>query len=203
VPVLGITGGVATGKSSFTRRLLKWLPARVFDADAVARKLLDDDAGVKRAVSEVFGPEVIDPRQAEPAVDRARLREIVFHNPEKRKELEGILHPLIRNQWVELAKIIRHTPDWLLVDIPLLFETNAESMFDIVAVVACSEATQRGRIDAERGLPAGLADQIIASQQSLASKMARAGHVIWNDSPLAQLEQQAQIFSGYLQERYG
>lgn len=203
MPVLGITGGVATGKSSLTRCLRKSLSANVFDADVIARELLESDADVKQAVLEVFGSEVIDPGAVGEVVHRGRLRELVFRNPEKRRKLEGILHPPIRIRWVNMAESFRNNPDWLLVDIPLLFETSAESEFDIVAVVACSEVTQRSRIVSERRLSVEMADQIIAAQQSLASKMARAGHVIWSDSPLAQLEQQAQIFAGYLRERYG
>jgi len=200
---LGITGGVATGKSSLTRCLRQWLSARVFDADAIARELLESDTNVKQTVLEVFGSEVIDSGGGGDVVDRGRLREVVFRDSEKRRKLEAILHPLIRIRWMEMAKIFRNNPDWLLVDIPLLFETSAESEFDIVAVVACSEVTQRSRIVSERRLSVEMADRIIAAQQSLASKMARAGHVIWNDSPPAQLEQQAQIFAGYLRERYG
>ena len=200
MPVIGITGGIATGKSTFTRQLLRWLPASVFDADASARELLQGDPDVKRAVCAAFGPGVMG-QGGEP--DRGRLREIVFRDAEARRRLEAILHPLIRVQWEGAAKSARETGAWLLVDIPLLFETSVESAFEAVAVVACAQATQRARIVTERRLSAETADRIIASQQSLTSKIVRAGHVIWSDCPLARMEEQAQIFAGYLQRRYG
>lgn len=200
MPVLGITGGIATGKSTFTRELVKWLPAKVFDADGTARELLEGDLAVRKEVEEAFGPESFGEGGG---IDRGHLRRIVFNDEEKRKRLEGILHPRIRSRWQRLAQDSRQATEWLVVDIPLLFETAAQSAFDTIAVVGCSAATQRARIVLERKLPLELAERIIASQHDLASKMARADHVIWSDSPLAKLAEQAQIFAGYLQERYG
>jgi len=132
-------------------------------------------------------------------IDRARLREIVFRDERQRRKLEAILHPEIRARWAKLAEETRREGTWLLVDIPLLFETGAEIAFDGVVVVACSAATQRARLVLNRGLTDAMADRIIASQQSLASKVARAAHVIWSDCPLPRLEEQARIFAGYLQ----
>lgn len=87
---------------------------------------------------------------------------------------------------------------WLLLDIPLLYEVGAEGECDAVAVVACREATQVARIVARRGLAPEMARKMIASQTSLASKAARADYVIWNDAPEARLDEQAQLFAGYL-----
>ncbi|MEI6350861.1 MAG: dephospho-CoA kinase [Verrucomicrobiota bacterium] len=200
MPVLGITGGIATGKSTFTRQLLNWLPAACFDADSVARELLDGDPEVRESVRDAFGANVIGPGGI---ADRAALREIVFGDAGKRQILEEILHPPIRARWAALAKLARETGAWLLVDIPLLFETGVESEFDTVVVVACREATQRARIVSERRLSSEIAVRIIDSQQSLKSKIARAGHVVWSDCPMARMENQAQIFAGYLEKRYG
>ena len=200
MPVLGITGGIATGKSTFTRQLLEWLPATCFDADSLARELLDSDPGVRNAVRDAFGPNIIGP---EGKADRPALREIVFNDAGKRQILEEILHPPIRTRWVAMAKLARETGAWLLVDIPLLFETGVESEFDTVVVVACREETQRARIVSERRLSIEIAVRIIDSQQSLKSKIARAGHVVWSDCPVARMEDQAKIFAGYLEIRYG
>lgn len=200
MPVLGITGGVATGKSTFSRRIALELPGVVFDADAAARDILETDSGAIRAVQEAFGPAV---RGTGGAIDRGRLREVVFADSSQRAKLEDILHPVIRERWVALSENFRHCRSWLLVDIPLLFETGAEAAFEAVVVVACATGTQRQRIVAGRGLSAELAERIIGSQQSLASKVARAGFVIWNDGSQGRLNEQAQILAGYLRERYG
>lgn len=200
MPVLGITGGVATGKSTFTRRLALDLPGAVFDADAAARDILEADPEALRLVRETFGEQVVAPGGG---IDRGRLREIVFRDSSERAKLEAILHPSIRERWLRVAESFRQCRGWLLVDIPLLFETSAESAFEAVVVVACAAKTQRDRIVAERGLTAEVADRMIGSQQSLASKVARAGCVIWNDGPRERLDEQAQTFAGYLRERYG
>ena len=198
--VIGITGGVASGKSTFTARLASRLAAKVFDADASARELLESHPEAKRKIADQFGPQILG---AEGQVDRARLREIVFRDAEARKSLEAILHPLIRAHWTEQAEAAQRDGEWLLVDIPLLFETGAEADCDAVAVVACRLETQRARIVSQRGLSQEMAEKMIASQTSLASKAARADYVIWNDAPLARLEEQAELFAGYLGKRYG
>lgn len=241
MPIIGITGGIASGKSSFVSRLSRHLgekiagmregstlgseqspqqaefsgkrrvaeqaPAlpvrlegevptvRVFDADAVARELAAEDTGVREAVIREFGPQAMG---ADGALDRAWLREAVFHDTERRKALEAILHPRIRARWQAQAQEARREGHWLLLDIPLLYETGAEQECDAVAVVACRETTQRERIVARRGLSAEMAGKIIATQTSLASKAARADYVIWNDAPEARLEEQAELFAGYL-----
>ena len=117
MPILGITGGIATGKSSFTNFLEGALPAGVFDADACARDLTSNDPEVKRAIIEEFGGKVAIAGE----IDRRQLRDIVFLDPEKRKKLEAILHPVIRAKWTELARKNRdaHSKNWLFVDIPL------------------------------------------------------------------------------------
>ena len=136
-------------------------------------------------------------------MDRTRLREAVFSDVEQRKALEAILHPLIRARWTGLVEAARRNHEWLLLDIPLLFETGAEAECDAVTVVACSPQTQLKRIVSQRGLSEEMAWKMIASQTSLASKAARADYVIWNDAPVARFEEQAKIFAGYLGKRYG
>jgi len=110
---------------------------------------------------------------------------------------------LIRARWAAQAQAARRNAEWLLVDIPLLFETGAEGECDAVVVVACSPETQRERIVSQRGLSPEMAEKMIASQTSLASKAARADYVLWNDAPRARLEEQADLLAGYLGKRYG
>lgn len=200
MPALGITGSVATGKSTFVRQLQRCLTCTVFDADFVARELLENDPAVQNEVVEKFGAALLDKRDQ---IDRAKLRELVFRSEEQRKRLEEILHPRIRRLWSERATAARNSGEWFVVDIPLLFETGVESVFDVIAVVACSAATQRFRLVSERRLSIEMAERIVASQQSLTSKVARAGYVIWSDAPVKCLQEQAELFAGHLRQRYG
>ncbi|XHR28258.1 MAG: dephospho-CoA kinase [Chthoniobacteraceae bacterium] len=198
--VIGITGGIASGKSSLTDRLSQLLKAEVFDADATARELVQSDSGVRLLLQERFGPSAFC---ADGSVDREWLRERVFADESKRRALEEILHPAIRARWTAKAGAFRasgtgQTAEWLLLDIPLLYEVGAESQCDAVVVVACREETQVERIVARRGLSPEMARKMIASQTSLASKAARAEYVVWNDAPLERLDEQAELFAGYL-----
>jgi dephospho-CoA kinase len=195
---LGITGGVATGKTLFTECLARFLPAlRVFDADRRARQLTASDPAILSAIRDHFGPAVFD---ASGVLQRSSLRSIVFADPVQRKALEAILHPAIRRAWLDLARTIREQPGnpWLAVDIPLLFETSAEIHFDKIVVVACSALTQRRRLTDTRLLPPGLAESMIASQLPLAAKIERADFVVWNDGRPEALELQARLFSLHL-----
>ena len=91
---------------------------------------------------------------------------------------------------------------WFCADIPLLYETNAQSHFAAVIVVACAPATQRARLREQRQLPAEIAENIIASQLDLATKIAQADYLIWNDSTDSCLDRQARLLAGALQRRF-
>jgi dephospho-CoA kinase len=198
VPALGITGGIATGKSTFVASLRRYLSAELFDADQCAHDLLAHDDAVQTAVRTVFGSEIFD-REGRP--DRAVLRQLVFDDPAKRRELEHILHPAIRDRWMALARNAAGSSHWLCVDIPLLYETGAARHFDAVIVVACAPTTQRARLQHQRHLPEDLAEKILAAQLDLATKIAQADHLIWNDSTPSCLDRQAGLLACWLQQR--
>ena len=200
MPALGITGGIATGKSTLTRALLRELPAEVFDADQCAHELLAGDADVQAAVRAEFGSSVFD---ADGRPDRAALRTLVFHDDSTRARLEAILHPVIRERWSALAATAKSGKKWLCFDIPLLYETAIETQFDRVIVVACSSDTQRQRLRVARGLSDELAARILAAQLDLREKISRCHHLIWNDSTPARLERQATLLAHWLRQRYG
>lgn len=199
MPALGITGGIATGKSSFSVALRRHLPADFFDADRCVHELLAGDPGVQKAVADAFGADLIGP-DGQP--DRVRLREIVFANPAKRRQLEGILHPIVRDRWMGQAGNAARSDHWFCADIPLLYETNAQSEFAAVVVVACSPATQRARLREQRQLSNEIAENIIASQFDLATKAAEADYLIWNDSGESCLDRQARSLAGALRRRF-
>ena len=200
MPVLGITGGIATGKSSLSCSLQPLIGAKFFDADKCARELLADDADVLRSVREKFGDQVF---AANGGLDRAKIREIVFNDETQRRSLEAILHPIIRERWLKLARKSATETQWLIVDIPLLFETKAELYFDAIVVVACSTGNQRERIVKSRKLSEEMAAKMIASQLPLNSKIQRAHHMIWNDSFPIYLHRQAEMLASLLKKRYG
>jgi len=195
VPVLAITGGIATGKSTFARRFQRLTDARLFDADAAAKGLLDGNPDVQEKVRAVFGPQVMD---AGGGICRKRLREVVFNDDARRRELEGILHPLIRAQWEDEAARARKQEQWYLADIPLLYETGGDAHADYVAVVACSRETQIRRMREERGLALPMAEAILHAQAPLDQKMNRASFVIWTDSSQSFLDDQARLLAAYL-----
>jgi len=200
VPAIGITGGVATGKSSFTRVFLEHWPAEFFDADACVHELLAQDRELLDEIRQEFGTGVIS---ADGAFDRAAMREIAFADATARGRLEALIHPRVRSIWLPKAQAARAGKGRFVADIPLLFETGGEGECDQVVVVACSPSVQRSRMQLNRGLAPGLIERIIGSQLDLAAKMSRANYVVWNDGSPAALEEQARLCAATLRDLYG
>ncbi len=191
--VIGVTGGIATGKSSFCFCLREILPAaRIFNADVAAHTLTDRDASTKAALRQEFGPEIFS---ASGDLNRAKLRAIVFADAARKLALEQILHPRIREQWSTEAEISRKTGDLFLADIPLLYETGGETLCDRVVVVACSRPVQLRRLMERTGLSLPDAEQMIDAQMPLTEKISRGDHVVWNNGDRAVLLGQAGILA--------
>src|SRR6266581_8477273 len=191
--VIGITGGISTGKTTFVNCLRELLPeATFFDADGMARDLTHHDQAVLAKIRRKFGNDVFD---ANRQLNRIALRAMVFQAPEKRRQLEQILHPPIRQHWSREAEKHRQSNDYFFADIPLLYETGGEKLCDRVVVVACSEEVQMQRLMMRTGLDRNSATAIIAAQISLAAKMKRADHVVWNNGPRGLLTEQARFLS--------
>lgn len=187
---IGITGGIATGKTTFCECLRKICPeAKFFNADNSARELVDLDPDVKQELLREFGPETYFPGGD---LNRERLRAIVFQDAAKKSALEQILHPRIRQQWSAEAKTYRNSPDFFFADIPLLYETGGETLCDRVVVVACSRDVQLARLWQRSRLDRSVAGKIIDSQMALNEKIKRADHVVWNNGERAVLAGQAE-----------
>jgi len=154
---------------------------------------------VKDQIRAAFGEQIYDMAGE---LQRAMLREIVFASEEQRKKLEAILHPAIRAEWMALAQTYRLRKEWLVVDIPLLFETQAQPHFDAIAVVACSEQTQLQRMITMRNLDESTARRIMAAQLDMREKITHASHVIWNDAGPAMLLAQADALAAHLSQRF-
>jgi dephospho-CoA kinase len=188
VPTIGITGGVSTGKSTFCECLGEILPdAKFFDADEVARQLVELDA-VKQELLNVFGFSVFS-RNGD--LNRAALRTIIFQDAAKKSALEQILHPRIRRQWSVEADKHRTSPEFFFADIPLLYETGGETLCDRVVVVACSPEIQLANLMRRMELERAPAEAMIKSQMSLEEKIQRADHVAWNNGDRTVLAAQA------------
>src|SRR2546423_1951986 len=190
--VIGITGGISTGKSTFSDFLRGFLDAKFFDADQAARQLVGGDAEVKELLRQRFGTGIFS---ATGNLNRAALRAIVVANEEKKRALEQILHPRIRRQWAAAADESRKTGELFLADIPLLYETQGEKLCDRVVVVACSPEIQQQRLRARMQLSASDARDMISLQLSLTEKIRRADHVVWNNGPRDALERQAEMLA--------
>src|SRR5438445_9501457 len=189
MPVIGITGGISTGKSAFCDCLREILPAaKFFNADQAAHQLVELDPDVQKELVAEFGRQIFS---RDGRLKRERLRAIIFQNAAKKSALEQILHPRIRRQWSAEAERHRQSPDFFFADIPLLYETGGETLCDRVVVVACSYGVQLARLTARMSLKNGEAEQMLKSQMPLEEKVARADHVVWNNGSRAALMEQA------------
>ena len=188
---IGLTGGVACGKST----LAEGLRARgwhIIDTDRIAHRLLQPGEAVWKNVVDAFGSSVLQPDQS---IDRKVLGRLVFADPLLRAKLNEITHPAIRSVWQrEREERARTHPTYsLAVMIPLLFECELEQMFSAVWCVGASRAVQLHRLQA-RGLTAAEAAQRLASQMPVAEKMARSTIAFWGDgTPAALLRQLDQV----------
>ena len=191
MPAIGITGGIATGKTSFVACLHELVPeARFFDADVAARELADNDPEARGEIEREFGAEAFLPNGG---LNRERIRTIVFADAGKKGALEQILHPRIRRQWSLEAESHRNSAKLFFADIPLLYETSGETLCDRVVVVACSARVQRERLMARMAVDESEARQMIEAQMPLTEKSSRADHVVWNNGGRDGLRQQARL----------
>jgi dephospho-CoA kinase len=192
--IIGLTGGIAAGKSTVRELLATGRELRVFDADSCVRRLLNGDPRIALEIRERFGSDFLGPGGK---ADRARLREAIYSDPDARLRLEGLIHPLVRAEWVALRdKCLVDCAD-MLADIPLLYETSAESFFDAVVAVGCAPSTQLGRLET-RGFGQPMGEAMLASQWPIGQKVARADFVIWNDGSLAALGRQTELLANQL-----
>ena len=189
--VIGITGSIASGKSTFRDLLAEVLGAESLDADALAKNLLGNDLSVRSEVLAAISPDAYAP---DGSPDRSLIRRIIYNDPAAKLRLEAVLHPRVRKLWEEAAGRARVQGSHLIVDIPLLFETDAAGSFDHVITVACSPDVQFRRL-VERGIEGDLAKKIIRSQMSVPEKIARSSQVVWNDGGLPALRDQAEHFA--------
>lgn len=182
--VIGVTGGIACGKSTVAG-ILRDLGARVIDADGIAREVLAPGSPVLARVVERFGREVLRP---DGSLDRGRLGCIVFRDPAARADLNAITHPAIIHLIEQRAEEARREGvDVLVIDAPLLLEEGMREAVDEVWVVACSREEQVQRLGRRDGLSPREAELRMEAQMPLEEKVRLADRVIPNEGSLAEL----------------
>jgi dephospho-CoA kinase len=183
--LVGLTGGLATGKSTVSR-MLQALGVVVLDADVLAREVVEPGQPALAAIAREFGADVLRP---DGTLDRKRLGAVVFADPERRRRLEAITHPAIRARYLaRLAELEAEGFAGLVVwDAPVMIETGGHRQVERLVVVVTDDATQRARALERDGDPADV-DRKLASQMSLADKAKLADHVIDNSGDRAATE---------------
>jgi dephospho-CoA kinase len=184
VRVVGITGGIASGKSSFAEAL-RSRGAPVVDADALARAAVSPGSPALAEIARTFGPAVI---LADGSLDRRRMAALVFADPDARRRLEAITHPAVRRAMAdETARLAAAGHDLAFYDTPLLFEVGLDRTLDSVVVVWAPPEVQRARLTARDGLTPDEAAARLAAQLPIDEKAARADFVVENVGPAAEL----------------
>jgi dephospho-CoA kinase len=184
VLTVGLTGGIASGKSTVDA-MFEELGARVIDADRIVHALLGPGGGAARPVIQAFGAQVAAPGGG---VDRATLGAIVFASPDERARLEKLIHPMVREEISRRIEAIRLAGGAaiVIVDAALLVETGSHALYDRLIVVTCREDVQVERLVAARGLTRGQALGRVRAQASSEAKAARADYRIPNDGTRAE-----------------
>ena len=182
---VGLTGGIGAGKSEVSRRLAAQ-GALVIDADAIAHEVVGPGTAGLAEVVAAFGDEVLDGRGE---LDRARLGDLVFADPQLRSKLNAIVHPLVAARMRELEDAA--PPGTIVVhDVPLIAENNLAGSYDLVVVVDVPPRIQLDRLIRHRGLRREQARVRISAQAGREQRLAIAGIVVDNSGSLAELDRQ-------------
>ena len=192
---VGLTGGIGSGKSA-AAQVFEELGATVIDTYAIAHALTAPGGAAIAPIRAAFGADYITP---DGALDRARMRELVFAHAAKKRLLESILHPMIRAQTIELVQAARGA--YVVLMIPLLIESrDFRKRCQRVLVVDCPDELQLARVMARSGLAAAQVRAIMANQVSREARLAAADDVIDNSRDLAHLRRQVEVLHArYLQ----
>ncbi|MDF2962373.1 MAG: dephospho-CoA kinase [Paenibacillus sp.] len=189
---IGLTGGIACGKSTVSQMLVQ-RGAMLVDADRIAREVVEPGSPVLARIAERFGQEILLP---DGTLNRKKLGETVFGSPQALKDLQDMMHPSIRALMRErMNQYEQQHPEKLVVaDVPLLYESELQSMFEAVMVVYVPRHVQLDRLMLRDGLTAEQAEQRLKAQMDIEQKKARADILINNEGSLNQTESQVEQF---------
>ena len=183
--LIGLTGGIATGKSTVANYLATTYNLPILDADIYARDAVSVGSPILSQIAEKYGREII---LNDGNLNRAKLGEIIFHQPEERYWVESVIHPYVRNCFDKAIK--ESSANTLILVIPLLFEANLENLVNQIWVVSCSSQQQKERLIERNNLTPEQAAARINSQLPIAEKIPRADVVLDNSANLESLLQQ-------------
>lgn len=188
VLLLGLTGGIASGKSTVAD-LLEKKGAAMIDFDVLAREVVEPGKPAFRDILGYFGNKIL---QDDGRLDRKKLSKIVFQDPEKRKKLEGYTHPRIAEAFVEQVEAIAiKTPACIIqAVIPLLIETGRQGLFHRIAVVYAPKEKQIERLMTRDGISRKDAEKILDAQIPIDEKIRYADFIIYNDGPIDSTKKQ-------------
>lgn len=185
--LVGLTGGIASGKSTVAA-ILSRLGAEIINADDLAREAVRPHGDGWKEIVDTFGPEIL---LEDKAIDRRKLRKIVFDDPEARKRLEAIIHPRVRALAEERIRELALAGCSVVVyEVPLLFEGQLHHWLRPVILVACDQKTQKKRLRERDRLTDSQARQHLDAQMSLEEKRKLADYVIENNGAFEELERQ-------------
>jgi len=187
---VGLTGGIACGKTTVANLLAERFGAHIIDADQLARDVVEQGKPAYRQIVEHFGGKILRP---DGSIDRKRLAALVFGDPVERATLESMIHPRVREAARQTvarlaARPVVERPRLVVEVVPLLFEVGLEREFDEIWVVACTKAQQIQRLMGRDGLSADEALARLNSQWPIDQKIERADRVIQNSGSLTDLE---------------
>ena len=191
---VALTGGIATGKS-YVRARFEDLGVPTIDADALARDAIAPGTPGLEAVLARFGPGVLDPDRR---VNRAALATIVFGDDRSRRDLEAIIHPVVRRAIDDWYRTLDPATPIAIAEIPLLYETGRDREFAAVVVAACDPERQVERLMARDGIDADAARQRIAAQWPVEEKVRRAAFVVKTDGTYADTDAQVRAVHAQL-----
>jgi len=195
---VGLTGNVASGKSTVARLFAEW-GATVIDADALVRELQQPGSEILAAITRRFGESILLP---DGSLDRAALRREVMKDPPALLALNGIVHPAVQALRAQRLADARRRGDTVVVsDVPLLFEVLDPKAFDLVVLVHASDAVRRRRLIELRGLPEDDADRLLTSQLPSDAKRDRSDVVIVNEGTPEELNRRAREAWTTIQEQ--
>ena len=194
--LVGLTGGIAAGKTSVAKRWVE-LGAHEIDADVLARQALERGSAGLASVVELFGPDLLLPTGD---LNRPKLAELVFNSPERRKELESIVHPIVRRL---AAEAFAEAPAHAIVvySVPLLVEASVDLPFDFVVTVEAPADKQIERMVKSRGMTAQQASTRIAAQASAAERANRADVILNSNQSLGRLLDDAEALWHEIERR--
>ncbi|MBK9041407.1 MAG: dephospho-CoA kinase [Bdellovibrionales bacterium] len=190
---IGLTGGIASGKST-AARILREMGHSVVDADALARLVVAKNGPAYREVLSVFGPDFVD---GNGDLDRKKLGQIVFADKKKRVQLEQIVHPKVKSlALLEKSRLETEGKNIAFYDVPLLYEKNLEAEFDAVLLIYAPESIQIERMMIRNGYSESEARERMQAQIPIEQKLLRSPHVVMNTGKIEDLKMEIKKILG-------